>query len=329
MSVWSVSDVTQGITGSLRKAAQATGAGFDYLVKTAMRESSMDPSAKAKTSSAAGMFQFVEQTWFQMVKEEGPKYGLAKEAAAITQSANGRYSVADPKMRERVLGLRYDTEVSSLMAGEFTEKNSAKMSAALRRPPSEGELYAAHFFGAQGAIDLIRLASAAPDAKAATAFPDAASANRSIFYKGGKALSASEVLAKVVSKHDTTPVSPAEMTADAAPAQFVGQGPASFFTNAAPSGPALAYAGGDGQVFHSMFQTAQRPPVSSYVHGIWADLAPAGSAAGNAARSADRASVKQAVIKQGAGGVAEMSARQPLDLSTFLKPGIGAKAGDI
>ena len=38
MSVWSVSDVTQGIAGSLRKAAEATGAGFDYLVKTAMRD---------------------------------------------------------------------------------------------------------------------------------------------------------------------------------------------------------------------------------------------------------------------------------------------------
>jgi hypothetical protein len=322
MSVWSVSDVTQGITGTLRKAAQATGAGFDYLVKTAMRESSMDPSAKAKSSSAAGMFQFVEQTWFQMVKEEGPKYGLAKEAAAITQSANGRLNVADPKMRERILGLRYDTEVSSLMAGEFTEKNSARMSAALRRPPSEGELYAAHFLGAQGAIDLIRLASAAPDAKAAAAFPDAASANRSIFYKGGKALSAAEVLAKVVGKHDAPSVAPADMIANAAepPAQFVGQGPASFFTNAAPSGPALAYAG-DGQVFHSMFQTARRPPVSSYVHGIWADLAPAGAAG--------RASVKQAVTTQGAGSAEDMSARQPLDLTTFLKPGIGAKAGDI
>jgi hypothetical protein len=325
MSVWSVSDVTQGITGTLRKAAQATGAGFDYLVKTAMRESSMDPSAKAKGSSAAGMFQFVEQTWFQMVKEEGPKYGLAKEAAAITQSAGGRYNVADPKMRERVLSLRYDTEVSSLMAGEFTEKNNATMTAALRRPPSEGELYAAHFLGAQGAIDLIRLASAAPNAKAAASFPEAASANPSIFYKGGTPLSASEVLAKVVGKHDTTPVSPAVMTADAAsagPAHFVGQGPASFFTNAAPSS-ALAYAG-DGQVFHSMFQTAQRPPVSSYVHGMWADLPPGSSGR----TSVNQASIRQASIQQGAKAV-DASTLQPLDLSTFLKPGIGVRAGDI
>jgi hypothetical protein len=305
MSVWSVSDVTQGIAGTLRKAAEATGSGFDYLMKTAMRESSMDPAAKAKTSSAAGMFQFVEQTWFEMVKKAGPKHGLDAEAAAITRSANGRSSVADPKMREKILALRHDTEVSSLMAGEFTERNSELMTAALRRPPSEGELYAAHFLGAQGAVDLIRLADAAPNTKAATHFPEAASANRSIFYSGGKPRSAAEVLAKVVNRHDSTPVVPA-----ATSAPLVAQGPASLFTNSQPSASAPAYAD-DKPVFHSMFQTARRPPVSSYVHGIWADLVPASHTG------------KAGVTASG----------QPLDLSSFLRPGVGAKpagsAGDI
>lgn len=312
MSVWSVSNVTQGIAGTLRKAAEATGAGFDYLVKTAQRESSMDPSAKARTSSAAGMFQFTEQTWLQTVKEAGPKHGLDTEAAAITKSANGRLGVADPKMREKILALRFDTETSSLMAGEFTEKNSAQLTAALRRPPSEGELYAAHFLGAQGATDLIRLASAAPNAKAADYFPDAARANRSIFYSNGKARSATEVLAKVVNKHDTTPTT---LPADGAPqsdaAPLLAQGPASFFTNAPVTATAFASVrADDGKVFHSMFQTGQRPPVSKYVHGIWADLVPAST--GSTAAPAKGA-----------------PARGPLDLSTFLKPGLDMKAGDI
>jgi hypothetical protein len=306
MSVWSVSDVTQGIAGSLRKAAQATGAGFDYLVKTAMRESSMDPTAKAKTTSAAGMFQFVEQTWLEMVKQAGPKYGLDAEAAAISRTANGRYTVSDPKARASILALRHDTEVSALMAGEFTERNRSMMTAALRRPPSEGELYAAHFLGAQGATDLIRLASANPEAKAASYFPDAASANSSIFYSGGKARSAADVLARLVRKHDSTPSVPE------AAAPMLAQGPASFFTNAAPAerttGPVLAYAD-DRPVFHSMFQTARRPPVSSYVHGIWADLVPAGAAA--------------------QGGNAAAMNGQPLDLSTFLKPGVKGPAGGV
>jgi hypothetical protein len=313
MSVWSVSDVTQGIAGTLRKAAEATGAGFDYLVKTAQRESSMDPSAKAKTSSAAGMFQFVEQTWLQTVKETGSKYGLKNEAAAITKSANGRYSVADPKMREKILALRHDTETSALMAGEFTENNKDKMTAALRRPPSEGELYAAHFLGAQGAIDLIRLASAAPNARAADKFPDAAAANRSIFYNRGKPRTAAEVLAKIVNKHDATgPALPAE-----ANAPLVAQGAASFFTNAAPTRVAAPAA--DGPVFHSMFSTAQRPPVSTSVQSLWADLPPSAQS-----RAAGKVATAHALVK-----ASEVKA--PLDLSSFVTPG-GARnrgAGNI
>jgi hypothetical protein len=301
MSSWSVSEVTQGIAGTLRKAAKATGAGFDYLLKTAMRESSMDPAAKAKSSSAAGMFQFVEQTWLEMVKNSGPKYGLDAEAAAITKQANGRYAVTNAKTKANILALRHDPEISALMAGEFTANNNALMTSALRRPPSEGELYAAHFLGAQGAIDLIRLASYSPDAKAAAHFPDAASANRSIFYANGKPRSAAEVLAKVVSKHDKMPVVPAP---EEKVAPMVAQGPASWFTNAPPSGPALAYAD-DKPVFHSLFQTAKRPPVSSYVHGIWADLVPAEQAA-HRAKTADG---------------------KPLDLSSFLKPGVRGSAG--
>jgi len=305
VSTWSVSDVTQGIAGTLRKAAKATGAGFDYLVKTAMRESSMDPAAKARTSSAAGMFQFVEQTWLEMVKTSGPKYGLDQEAAAITRGANGRYTVSDPGAKAEILALRHDPEVSALMAGEFTGRNNALMTNALRRPPSEGELYAAHFLGAQGAIDLIRLASASPDAKAAAHFPEAASANRSIFYSGGKARGAADVLAKLVNKHENTPSVP-----ESGAGPMIANGPASFFTNTPATNRVMAYA--DNQpVFHSMFQTAQRPPVSSYVRGIWSDLAPP-SAANAKAPPAARA--QPAAAAPG----------KPLDLSSFLKPTGGA-----
>jgi hypothetical protein len=299
MGSWFVSDVTQGIAGTLRKAAKATGAGFDYLVKTASRESNMDPAAKAKTSSAAGMFQFIEQTWFDMVKTAGPKYGLDSEAAAISRDANGRYFVADQKAKAKILALRHDPEVSALMAGEFTANNKALMTSALRRPPSEGELYAAHFLGPQGAIDLIRLASATPNVKAADHFPDAARANRSIFYTNGKARSAADVLAKVVNKHEKTPTAPVAPEQQE-PSPLVAQGPASWFTNASPkSGPELAYADTK-PVFHSLFQTGKRPPVSPYVQGIWSDLVPAGQA----------------------GQKAKTDGGKPLDLSTFLKPGI-------
>ena len=50
------------------------------------------------------------------------------------------------------------------------------------RPVCGGELYAAHFLGADSACKLIRTAQTEPGASAASLFPQAASANRSVFY---------------------------------------------------------------------------------------------------------------------------------------------------
>lgn len=87
------------VVSAIRQGAEKTGAGFDYLLKTAQRESSLEPDAKAKTSSATGLFQFIEQTWLSMVKQEGPKQGLSQYADAISESG-GRLTVSDPAARE-------------------------------------------------------------------------------------------------------------------------------------------------------------------------------------------------------------------------------------
>ena len=70
------------VVDAIRRGAAATGSDFDYLLKTAQRESALDPQARAPTSSATGLFQFIEQTWLGMVKSEGPRFGLDEEARA-------------------------------------------------------------------------------------------------------------------------------------------------------------------------------------------------------------------------------------------------------
>jgi hypothetical protein len=177
----------------LKQASQATGVSFDYLAKTAERESRFDPRAKASTSSATGMFQFLEQTWLGLVKQEGPKMGLGREAEAIA-SDQGRMTVTDPGMRQKILGLREDPAVSAMMAGAFANRNGQMLQQATGRKPSDGDLYVAHFLGPSGARDLIQLAERQPNATAASHFPEAAAANRSIFFeRGGKARTAQEV----------------------------------------------------------------------------------------------------------------------------------------
>src|SRR5690242_786525 len=51
------------VLASIQQASANTGMDFSYLMAQASRESSFDPTAKASTSSASGLYQFVEQTW--------------------------------------------------------------------------------------------------------------------------------------------------------------------------------------------------------------------------------------------------------------------------
>ncbi len=182
MNVSEASAVPDRLAQAFRTASTASGTPFEYLLNTAMRESALNPTARASTSSATGLFQFIESTWLQLVKEEGTKYGLGNAAAAIERTSRGGFRVADPAARQAILALRNDPEISALMAGEFTRRNAESLAARLGRPPSGGELYAAHFLGAGGAGQLVAAAASTPGRAAAELFPAQAAANRTIFY---------------------------------------------------------------------------------------------------------------------------------------------------
>lgn len=179
------------VASAVRDAASETGVAFDYLYKVAVRESSLDPKAEARTSSAAGLYQFIEQTWLAAVKKHGPRHGMAAEASAIVESG-GRYRVADPDARAAILDLRFDARKSAALAGEFTRENRDRLERSLGRAVTSADLYAAHFLGAGGAETLL---SASADAAAADLLPEAARANRPVFYDGDRPRSVGELLA--------------------------------------------------------------------------------------------------------------------------------------
>lgn len=190
------------VIDAIRQGAERTNTDFDYLVKTAQRESSLDPEAKARTSSATGLFQFIEQTWLSMVRSEGAKHGLTDAAKAIVQGGDGRLTVPDGKAREEIMALRRDPQVAATMAGAFTQRNRDHLQGALGREPTGGELYIAHVLGARGAQELIGAAQATPAREAALDFPEAAAANRGIFFdKAGKARSAADVYHVLAAQH--------------------------------------------------------------------------------------------------------------------------------
>ena len=184
----------QGVLGSQQRAAAATGVDFEYLMKAAQRESSLNPNAHARTSSAAGLFQFIDQTWLGMLKNAGAKHGYGAYASQITKGSDGKYHVNDPNVRKQVMGLRYNPDANAVMAAEMTAGHAAYLKGRIGRDPTQGELYAAHFLGPDGAADLIQAADHRPQATAATLFPAAAHANQGIFYHHGRALDVAEVM---------------------------------------------------------------------------------------------------------------------------------------
>ena len=51
------------VLDAVQNASARTGIDFDYLFDVARVESGYNPSAKASTSSARGLYQFTRQTW--------------------------------------------------------------------------------------------------------------------------------------------------------------------------------------------------------------------------------------------------------------------------
>ena len=202
MAVSSLLEIPQNIALALSLASSATGADYDYLVQTAYRESRFEAKAQAPTSSAQGLFQFIEETWLMTVKNDGARFGLGDYANRIFKTRTGRHYVPDVKERKKILGLRRDPKISSLMAGVFARNNATRLTGEIGRNPTSGELYLAHFLGATDAIRMIKLARSRPNRKAASEFPAAAKANRSIFYDGKRARSARQVYLSLVRKHN-------------------------------------------------------------------------------------------------------------------------------
>ena len=136
------------VQGAIARAATRTGVDFDYLLAQARLESGLDPSAKARTSSATGLYQFIDSTWLRTLDRHGAKHGMDWADAAI--GSNGR--VADRATRDHLLSLRYDADTSSLMAAELTRENAAGLQTILGREAEPAELYLAHFMGLGGAL---------------------------------------------------------------------------------------------------------------------------------------------------------------------------------
>lgn len=167
------------IYAAIRNASSRTGVDFAYLMEKAEAESSFDTNAKAATSSAEGLFQFIDQTWLNMVATHGQKHGLARYAAMIDRRPDGSVEVHDPAMKQRILDLRRDPKTAALMAAEFAAGNRRYLEQHTNGTIGKTELYLAHFLGAKGAARFLNTDQTAPGKDI---FPEAARANKNVFF---------------------------------------------------------------------------------------------------------------------------------------------------
>ena len=194
---------TGNIQSAIANASRRTGVDFNYLLGQAQVESGMRADARASTSSASGLYQFIEQSWLGVIKDHGAEHGLGWAADSIRQTSGGRYVVTDGAARQAILNLRNNPEVASLMAAEHASDNKNALEGALGRETNGTDLYMAHFLGLGGARNFLASMQSDPERSGASLFPAAARANRAVFYAtNGQPRSLSDIYSRFSAKLD-------------------------------------------------------------------------------------------------------------------------------
>jgi len=125
---------------------------FDSVADQIIRaESSGDPEAKNKRSSATGLGQFVNETWLRLIRAHRP-------------------DLIKGRSEDEVLQMRRDAAIAREITIRFTERNAS----ILRKrglPITPGTLYLAHFAGSGGAVAIL-LAEEQADAASTMANAD-------------------------------------------------------------------------------------------------------------------------------------------------------------
>lgn len=191
---------SSGVLNAIGQASAKTGVDFAYLVQQAQAESNFNPTIKAKTSSATGLFQFIKSTWIDMIDKHGAKHGIETEGLS----------------KQEILDLRKDPEIASQMAAEFASENEKFLNNHWGGDVGSTELYLAHFMGAGGASSFLNARDENGLKTAADLFPSAAKANQNVFYdtKTGRAKSLDEVYAFFDKKFQIEEIDPKQLVLD-------------------------------------------------------------------------------------------------------------------
>lgn len=184
--------VDSAVLAAIRLGNLRTGVEFPYLMELAAVESSFNPRAEASSTSAAGLYQFKQDTWLEAVKLHGRDYGLGQYARQVEFTVDGdgyrQPLIRDPELLQQVLDLRFNPGLSAVLAAEKVREGMRRLSGRLPREPGRADLYLTHFFGVSGAISFLEELTNNPDHIAGEIFPGPARRNRNIFQRSNRSL---------------------------------------------------------------------------------------------------------------------------------------------
>ena len=173
--------------GPIRMASDQSGADFTYMMKLAEAESSFVHTAKASTSSATGLYQFIEGTWSYMILNYGGKHGLGYFGPQVEtykdELGRDQARVPNPLIRQALLDMRSNPQLAALFSADFQDENKAKEACYVDGTVTRTDLYLAHFLGPSDAVWFITEMKKDPKQSAPDTFPEEANYNQNVFYE--------------------------------------------------------------------------------------------------------------------------------------------------
>ncbi len=183
------------IIDTLYNSTKDTGVDFELLVITAMIESNFGKNYKSETSSARGVFQYIEPTWLALIKKYGDRIGYKSYADAIIIDKETKlHTIANNNilLRQETLDLRNNNDVSTMIKSyQIIDENKIIRSFKNGQTPNITDHYITHMLGLTLAKTFYKLYNGKSDIILANVrigtFKEAVRLNKEFFYDSNEA----------------------------------------------------------------------------------------------------------------------------------------------
>ncbi len=193
---------------------------FGYQMELAYVESSFRSHAKARRSSAYGLYQYTTDTWLLGLSQFGHKYDLGFYSDQIkfreqkipdSDKTKLKPYVSNPIAFQNIMNLRKDPYLSALITVEFSQTHDKATASwdVYQEGNHRADKYLVHFFGMKDSLLFAHELKQRPTRKAADVFPKLAEANPRIFYHKRKARSFAEIYSHLQGKFNRDRFEPA------------------------------------------------------------------------------------------------------------------------